>query len=908
MGKKSKKKSNTSNKKGGSSGSSSSGHPRHHDHHHHPKLNSDQKSLYAIYKYCTEAVIEWASSAYRKLQQQPNGTKTGASNNNNKKKQPSSFTLSYVIFENLTSLAMAGIAMPTSIIQDLRTTIHYRKRVGAYYKSVPTASEEDHARHEWLIAQLERMEAIFSAIPSERQDMEEEGKLKQDQDTAAKLNRFEALQIGENEEDGHEEQQQLEEEEEEEETEENNYNNKEAQQQPSPSFVPPTLEELESEERSFAISLVLCEIAEIRTDLQNIWNNWAIVMSESSSSDSSTRNNDTGAASSLPSSSSTSSTTTNTTNTKAGETLFAATACTEYAIAAVRKLILQTSVAFQDFEDFDQILQSFEMTNTFLDNQMNPEQLMIDDCVTLRHLSKRPDLNGRHGRIINYQENENRYGVQIFPQDAYASPDPKLVLSIKPENLILSDNAVLRLGQIHTAMKAFQKESIPQPPELMYGSPPSPSVQGSTITMMMKYDQFTTALNNRDFASFLHLTVEYAIPIWISLTRYLPFKGAADAVLHAYLRDYDETGVISFHLAFAILVAMDTAFSFRLAGDDDPADKAKELFCNVLHDCFNGSLYSIAIDIHDKKGLRPDAFYSHFEFARHFREEYNEMCRFYPYLSGEFLLQGLRLHFVCGSGFPYQFCQQYTTLLHIYWMLRYEGCLGRLPEIEKTLIRMYRQSVWFHGGIPRKGQEAYLKYWQLAIGATLHAAKLIDGRQTARPGRECKELSRDGLFVTEISRLLDILQWKTMPILNRNKCFDEIQAIAREEYTSIFTAPLLRVCTKLCHLEKILASNFASMARASGHQMVANFAMLTRGLTDLSVVSFWGLSLGDDRSLVPGEKGMGLTRLANSFRGGFAEEPLDDGPPSLSFSPYDHKVDPSLWGEKGVFREEHLQT
>jgi hypothetical protein len=243
-------------------------------------------------------------------------------------------------------------------------------------------------------------------------------------------------------------------------------------------------------------------------------------------------------------------------------------------------------------------------------------------------------------------------------------------------------------------------------------------------------------------------------------------------------------------------------------------------------------------------------------------------------------------------------------------MLRCEGCLGRIPEIEQTLIRIYRQSVWFHGGIPRKGQAAYLKSWQLASGATVRVAKKFDGRQPTRLGRNHKALSRDGLMVTEVSRLLDILQWKTMPILNRNECFKEMQSIAKEEYTSIFTAPLIRVCTKLCNLEHNLTSKYASMARAWGDRMLENFAILISEMTDLSVVCIWGLSLGDNRFFFSGEKGMGLTKLANSFRGDFAEEPLDNdkGPPFLRFSPYNHKVDPSLWGEEAAFREEHLQA
>ena len=85
------------------------------------------------------------------------------------------------------------------------------------------------------------------------------------------------------------------------------------------------------------------------------------------------------------------------------------------------------------------------------------------------------------------------------------------------------------------------------------------------------------------------------------------------------------------------------------------------------------------------------------------------------------------------------------------------------------MIGIYRQQVFFRGGLARKGQEAYLKCQQLAQGVSVQAMKARDGRAVAKKsGRaafDAKATGRDGLHATEISRLLDVLQWKSMQII-----------------------------------------------------------------------------------------------------------------------------------------------
>ncbi|KAL3936612.1 MAG: hypothetical protein SGBAC_008103, partial [Bacillariaceae sp.] len=143
MGKKSKKKGGNAGKKKSAKAApinkQSSGAPNK------KKLDSDQISLYRIYKYCTEAVIQWGKSTHYKKKVKGNNKES----------------LSHVIFDVLGSLADDGILMPDTVLRDLMLAISYRKRVRRFYKSPPQVSDKDYERHEWLIQQLEKLAKAF---------------------------------------------------------------------------------------------------------------------------------------------------------------------------------------------------------------------------------------------------------------------------------------------------------------------------------------------------------------------------------------------------------------------------------------------------------------------------------------------------------------------------------------------------------------------------------------------------------------------------------------------------------------------------------------------------------------------------------------------------------------------------
>jgi hypothetical protein len=242
-------------------------------------------------------------------------------------------------------------------------------------------------------------------------------------------------------------------------------------------------------------------------------------------------------------------------------------------------------------------------------------------------------------------------------------------------------------------------------------------------------------------------------------------------------------------------------------------------------------------------------------------------------------------------------------MLHLYWMLRAEGYLGRIAEIEASVIRMYRQRVWFRGGVPRKGGKSYLKSWLIAVGLNVHRARLLDGKELERSVRTkaaSKAMDKTGLHVTEISQLQDILQWKTMPILDRGACYQQIQRIARDEYRQVYTAPLMSASAKLSQLHDAIGRAFIGTARAGGRRMVVDFDKQASRMSDVPVVCFWALALADDRAPNEQEKEIGLSLLANSFKSAFRLDDSADDVPSLTFSPNEHSVDPSLWGEKGA--------
>lgn len=840
MGKKSKKKAGNAGKKNKKSHVAATTHVPNKGN---KNEDSDQTSLYKIYKYCTEAVIQWGKATSKK--------KT--------KSIHSKSTLSHVIFDILGNLATDGVLMPKPVLDDLKLAISYRKRVGRIYRSLPQVSEDDYARHEWVIQQLEHLAKEFKKNAKERKLADNDATGTAEDEASESVRKgFELLAVSDDE---------------------DSLASAEDVQQPLRVRIletPPTAEELEAEERVFAISLLMCDVDDTRASLKSKWRAWALKPEES--------------------------------DTQAGQDLLAVTACTEYALSAVRKSILQVSIEIQSFDDFDQIITGMGESSKSLKLQSEGLEFKKNDLVSVHSLDKRKDLNGRHGFIAGpVDASSHRLPVQLFPTDAYKTAHKKQTISIKPENLIMSDGTHNRLCQIQSALQSFDfdKADIPSPPETTFRTPPSQSVEEAGFNFVMHYERFVTAGEDRDFVSLLQLTIQYALPIWISMARYLPDPGGADAVLNAYIRDFAKTRTIKFPLAFALLLAIDSAIEGFEGGQDHP-EMTKELVSKILKKCFNEETYARGIHTLQQNNMKPGALFSHMEMVRHMAGEYSMAGMFFPLVSGEILLSGLRMHFVCGSGFPYAFVGAFTNVLHIYWLLCSEGYLGRIPDLE-AIVAIYRQHVFFRGGLAKKGEETYIKCQQLANGLSAQSMRMFDGKSLVGGARSKaatdKALGREGLHVTEISRLLDVLQWSTMAIVNRDTCFHDIEKIAREEYLTIFTAPLLDVSLSLCTLVDMFGLGWIERARDSGLRMMDNYDLRTSKMTPLDRVSFWTMGLGDDRSLIPGEKKEVLEAMASTFAMSF-EGKVDDivanEEPTLEFSAHNHKVDSSLWGEKGA--------
>ena len=833
-------------------------------------LNSGNSSMVSIYKSATEEVLQWARSEYQKL--------SGI-----RKKRKSSFTTLVSLFATcFQSLVEAQIRMPISIQSSLHTAIEYRKRVSDIYRLVLSASEVSYQRHQWIIDQLGKVAQNFCKLDNDHAAF--------DKDSADKVNAkrnsdnpFEALSVEvDDEEDDHAD-----------ETDHHPLSKQEEPKFPSTTKVAiPTAEEIATEEKCFAISLVLLEISEAREDVRRLWRQWASAGSQREKFNSS----DDGAMD----------------DSEAVGELVAATACTEYIIQALRKLVLQTTIEYQCFNDFDVLLEAMSESNARNDTNSqepmnNKTDYEVGDSVVLQNLVGRIDLNGREG-TINKPKAGERFAVKLF---ALENEQKRQIIAVKPENLSLADTFSRRMNQISVALNSFQFNTVPSHPPLTVGSDVSPEIQAYCIQIIANQPSFETATTEKDYRRLLQHIIRYFLPVWISMAQYLPNVGAADVVMNAYLRDFAENRKVQLHLVIAIMIAVDCAISVVEGGNKSIHEEAGRLCERIFQKVYDTKIYTRAIQLFDDNGFKSEALHCHLELQRHMVASL-PMGDIFPWINGEILLAGLRLHFVVGSGLPYCFVQEYTTLLHLYWGLLSQGHVRRMPELEETLVRMYTKNVFFRGGVPKRDSGSYVKSWQLAIGASIHSMKLLDGRQNARrqANVNSKALEMTGLHVTEISRLLDVLQWKTMPIGNKDVAFREIQDIAREESRTIFLAPLVQTCLKLKQLERALTQpELLSSARAFGYRWMKNFESFLPSLKGLSVVAFWGLSLADDRTHEE-EKDLGLSMLATTYRSIFIENESDVGEEEfdLKFNPSTHKVDPSFWGEKGVQRSDNLMV
>lgn len=772
--------------------------------------------------------------------------------NNKARKTRRAESLSHIIFEILGSLAEESIAMPEEVWLHLKSAIYFRKRVGRFYRSLPEVGEA-YLRHEWLVQRLEDLATAFGLIRNIRDGEDDEGEV---ENVATVREGFEVLALSDDEEEP------------------------EHEEKGEPTVQayriileqPPTPEELELEERQFAIALFLCELDSMRKSLRRRWTKW----------EQQTPRDDA----------------------EAAQNLLAITSSTEYALSAVSKSFLQMSMEIDASSDIDEIIQVVGESAS-KSKELTRSDFEEGDLVVIHSLETRPELNGSHGCICKAVDRETSEGLAVQTNN-------KQVL-VHPKNLSLSDDTFQRICQIHSVMGSLNlnEMDIPEPPELVYGAPASHPVIQAGINLITNADSFDAAARNQDFDTMLQFTVKYCLPYLISITRYLPNVGAADAVLIAYIRDYSEKGVLKFPLAFAMLVAIDGATICACREGGDKGLATKDVFVRELKKATTPQLYMAAIRLLEGDGKRTKAFYSHFDFITHMTGEYSVAGVIFPLLTGELMLCGLRMHVVCGCGLPFAYPEKYLHVLHIYWVLRSEGHMGKIPELE-SVIGMYNQQVFFRGGLAKKGQKAYAKCQQMALGVRIEAMRYLDGRGSSKRGPMAfSSPTFEGLHVTEISRLLDILQWKSMPILDKEACLDEIEKIAKVEYSSILVAPVMSVSVKVMQLANNLERGFAGVARQSGPKMTASFSSFTARMSPLDVVSIWVMSLGDDRSVVPGEKGAMLSQIADLYSNAFGGmvEPVSPGEePSLTFSENNHKVDPALWGQQGAKKLEHLHV
>ena len=250
--------------------------------------------------------------------------------------------MSHVIFDILGSLADDGILMPDAVVRDLKLAISYRKRVRRFYKSLPQVSEEDYARHESLIQQLEKLVKAFAQNKKANVENEDDDEANNTESSSAVREGFEVLALSDDEE-----------------SIASAEDNDVAAKIPVILSTPPTPQELENEERQFAIALFIYDLDTIRQNLRDRWRKWAKLSAQDDDTEAAATN------------------------------LMAITASTEYALAAVRKSMLQMSLEIDNFLGFDTILQAIgESSSGEPKQEFHMKDFKEGDLVTIQGLEK----------------------------------------------------------------------------------------------------------------------------------------------------------------------------------------------------------------------------------------------------------------------------------------------------------------------------------------------------------------------------------------------------------------------------------------------------------------------------------------------------------------------------------------
>ena len=887
------------------------------------KLDSEHKSLYLLYKQSTQAVIQWGKDTYHR--QNGNHKSSTSKGRNSPIMSHDDTSLRQVIFDILGSLATDGIVMPVSVSRDLEIAISYRQKVQGFYQALPQVSQEDYQRHQWIIYQLQKLQKRF-LINQQRQQQQHKKTTVQYTINVARVvykepsdmaqQGYEALAISDDEDDDEDSVGKP----------ENHVpvggdshiDNEQPKKGLPTTALPTTDDTAAAEEKHFALALFLYEVDTIRQNLRQRWQKWADEYRKD--------DNDKDKA----------------------KKLLAVTASTEYALKTLRSSFLQRSVeAYNEHDDLETVMKSMlandrcDLPTVSAQTKHSLEDFQEGDLVTIVGLVKRPDLNGRHGRIVSGQQeieskkgSPNRLRVQLFPSTTAESNEQDSRFALQPKNLILSDTTVKRLCEIYNGLDGAVGDlgSMVVPPWTAgetFSDSSKRRMEALGCFLFERID-FIESAKNQDFEALLRMIFESFFPKWVSLSFYLPEKVFGNGIFLSSVLDFFHTnGEVRFILAVSLLVVIDgaiIAFSTELEGigpSGIPGDTVNSSF-QSLNNALDTSLYDSAKAL-DERGGKPASktFDLILEVKMILVIEHTICAVFFPFISGEILLGVLGLHYVFASSSVYVYAPRYLHILHTYWVLRVGGYLGRIPNLE-SVVALFPQRLFFRGGLAKKGQNKHLVCHQLAQGMDPKYSHICDGRtfvpEHKRPRKPVyyKQTSEtyQGLQSYTCARMMNILQWRgSNSFAEIDEALDEIESIAHTK-VDMCLAPLLQVYLCITKLADTLESDqMVSCAWESLKRMGdgAGMEKVASAFKPIHKVSFWAMLLSDGRFSFPGnEKDEMLCMLASNFEEAFADhvvEPVDPGDePTLTFNEEKLLLDPSLWtgGRKAAKKMERM--
>jgi hypothetical protein len=823
--------------------------------------------IYATYKKSTEAVKEWAVLSWKGKKASENEINYSIGKKHNRTKNHR-LPLSTII-ANLHELAERNTVMPAPIFRDLKMAIRLRRQASLYYYDSTGQEGSSHNYcdgHRWIIHQLVSVYRAFLDA-SRRVRHHEKQKNNEKQANAAETdgitdveNRFAALYTDSGDESslGQEDEETL------------------LPKLPAARNNPPPSEAMvQEEERHFAIACTLLELERLRQHIRSSWKEWVSMYA------------------------------TKTTPEKVmAREMIAASCISRYAVLMAKSSIMRTCVEFDAFPDFEEILQRTPSAAAGF-AQQKQRKFDLGQRIILAGLTANPDFNDQGGTVCSLPDDcRDRYGVRL---------GNRKIISVKAGNMLPDDDLLFGLNQVYKALLSFDFAAVPTVERVLQIQ--HLEVQSACQALMM--DAPVHALRCLDRKALLQYMVKRVLPLWAAFGDFVGGESMpTDSLFFAYMRDYRNQRTIQFHWVYFLLCMVDSCLDC-LSANNDSHGRATGCMDSVLHEVTNSTIYQAVIDVVNGYGDGDDftaRYNSNCITLYHIRKTWSPMTTFFPWISGDLLLHGLRLNFIVSTCMPYLFRQDYIALLHLYSMLRQERYITPIPEIDGTLIRMYRRRVFFRSGVPTSNTGSYYSSWQVSAGMNAQSVHEMKGGDRAYrgSGRSKHAEDRTGHHLTEISRLLAIVQWHDVGVyLDPSVCFDEIRKVVRDEFDALFLAPLMKTCVQMDQLKKVLAVTCGEEPRAFGERCVPyheqeDFEETLAKHSPLHGVFFWACVLVDN-PFYQEEIQRGLRMVASCFGTVFGERCLaiPEGVvsyPPLSFNPNEHSVSSAFFGEEGAAR------